>query len=106
MLTVAVPEEDALALLVAVIVTVGGLGGAAGAVYSPAAETVPTVVFPPATPFTLQETAVFEELVTVAVKGWVPPGATVTRDGATVTVTGGGGGGVTVTVADPVDDGF
>jgi hypothetical protein len=106
MLAVAEPLADALALLVAVIVTLGGLGGAAGAVYSPAAEMVPAAALPPAVPFTLQVTAVFTEFVTVAVNCWVAEGATVTRDGATVTVTDGGAGGWTVTVAVPVDDGL
>jgi len=45
--------------LVAVTVTLAGEGTAAGAVYSPLEETVPAVEFPPATPFTLQVTAVF-----------------------------------------------
>src|ERR1017187_5305780 len=47
-LAVAIPLADALALLVAVIVTLGGLGGAAGAVYRPVAEMVPTAAVPPA----------------------------------------------------------
>ena len=37
-----------------------------GAVYIPAAEIVPTVEFPPATPLTCHVTAVLEVLVTMA----------------------------------------
>src|SRR5262249_54764834 len=52
MFTVAVPVDDGLATLAARMVTVAGLGIAAGAVYRPAAEIVPTVVFPPVVPLT------------------------------------------------------
>jgi hypothetical protein len=51
----------------AVTVTVAGLGTAEGAVYSPEEVIVPTVEFPPVTPFTCQVTAVLEVPVTVAV---------------------------------------
>lgn len=43
--------------LVAVTVTVLGLGAVAGAVYDPVADTVPVLVLPPANPFTDQVTA-------------------------------------------------
>ena len=57
-------------------------------------------------PLTLQVTAVFVELATVAVNGVDAAGATVTLDGETLTVTGGGAGGCTVTVAEPLTDGL
>src|SRR5712664_1993217 len=47
------------ATLVTVTETVAGAGITAGAVYSPDADTVPTIRFPPLTPFTLHVTAVF-----------------------------------------------
>jgi hypothetical protein len=42
-------------------------GTVVGAVYNPVLDIVPTVVFPPFTPFTLQVTAVFVVPVTLAV---------------------------------------
>lgn len=54
-------------------VTVGGEGGIAGAVYTPEEETIPNVELPPAMPFTVQATAVFEVPVTVAVNCWIWP---------------------------------
>ena len=51
------PDFEASAWLVAVTVTVDGVGTAGGAVYSPAAEIVPTIALPPATLLTLQVTA-------------------------------------------------
>jgi hypothetical protein len=53
---------------VAVTVTVAGVGTAAGAVYAPLLEIIPTVALPPLTPLTLQVTAVLDAFVTVAVK--------------------------------------
>jgi hypothetical protein len=106
MFTVAVPLEDALALLVARTVTLDGLGIDAGALYSPAAVMVPTAALPPTMLFTLQVTAMLAVLVTVAVNCWVAEGARVRGEGDTVTVIGGGAGGVTVTVADPTADGL
>ena len=64
--TVEEPLACASAWLTAVTVTVAGLGIVAGAVYSPDGDTVPEVEFPPAVPFTFQETAAFDEFVTVA----------------------------------------
>ncbi len=63
----AVPERAELAADTAVTVTVAGEGIIAGAVYIPEVEIVPTVVLPPATPFTCQLTVIFVELATVAV---------------------------------------
>jgi hypothetical protein len=60
------------ATLVAAIVTVAGEGKPAGAVYSPVDEIVPTVEFPPAVPFTVHVTLVFDELVTFAANCCVP----------------------------------
>jgi hypothetical protein len=61
---------DESASLTAVTVTLGGDGSAAGAVYvaapAPVAEMVPTLEFPPATPFTSHEAFVFDVPVTVA----------------------------------------
>jgi len=54
------------ATLAALIVTVEEPGAVAGAVYNPSPEINPTVRFPPAIPFTLQVTPVFELPVTVA----------------------------------------
>jgi hypothetical protein len=51
----------------AVTVTTAGEGTVIGAVYMPVLEIMPTVALPPATPLTLQFTAVFEDPVTVAV---------------------------------------
>jgi hypothetical protein len=50
----------------AVTVTIAGEGTVMGAVYTPDVETIPTVALPPATPLTLQFTAVFDEPVTEA----------------------------------------
>src|SRR5215831_18001745 len=69
--TVAEPERLVSALDVAVTVRLEA-GTEAGAVYSPLALIVPTVAFPPTTPFTLQVTPRFwESLFTVAVNCWV-----------------------------------
>src|SRR5215470_12613655 len=68
--TVAEPEWLVSALDVAVTVTLEA-GTEAGAAYSPLVLIVPTVVFPPTTPFTLQVTPRFwESLVTVAANCW------------------------------------
>lgn len=57
----------------AVTVTAAGFGTLAGAVNNPVAEMNPTVEVPPVTPFTVQVTAVFVELVTVIVNCCVNP---------------------------------
>jgi hypothetical protein len=54
------------ATLVAVTVTALGEGTAAGAVYSPLVEILPTVSFPPEIWLTAQFTALFAVPVTVA----------------------------------------
>jgi hypothetical protein len=51
-------------------------------------EIVPTVLFPPGIPLTLQVTAIFVVPVTVAVNCWVVPGATVAEVGETETCIG------------------
>ncbi|MGH9208426.1 MAG: hypothetical protein ACRD1G_18045, partial [Acidimicrobiales bacterium] len=71
----------------AATVTVAGLGTAAGAVYSPDVETVPTVALPPVTPFTCQVTAVLLVPVTVAVNCCVVPTCTDAEVGAIETAT-------------------
>lgn len=89
--TLALPFFVVSATLVAVTVTLGGEGAAAGALYIalsfPLAAIVPSVELPPAIPFTLHVTAV-EALpvpVTVAVKTCAPPVATVADKGKTLT---------------------
>jgi hypothetical protein len=76
-------------------VTEAGLGRSAGAVNKPELEIIPTVEFPPATPFTVHVTPVFEVPVTFAVNCCVLPSNTLELEDETVTVTdcGGGGGG-------------
>jgi len=81
------------ALLVAVTCTLAGDGKSPGAVYTPAVVIVPTVAFPPETPFTLQLTVVSVLFFTVAVNVMVFPSSTEPLDGATATVICGGGGG-------------
>lgn len=91
MVTLALPLFVASATLVAVIVTLGGDGGAIGAVYiaeaAPFATIVPTVPFPPAIPLTLHATpcAGLPEAVTLAVKSSDVPAAIVTDGGETPT---------------------
>ena len=67
--TCADPVRAVSAADTAVTVTVAGEGMAAGAVYAPALEIVPTVALPPATPFTCQVTAELAEFMTVAENG-------------------------------------
>jgi len=89
----AFPLLEFSALLVAVIVTVGGFGGTGGAVYSPVVTPllaiVPTVAFPPAIPFTLHATPLAPppNPATVAVNTCSPPVGTLAVGGETVTVT-------------------
>jgi hypothetical protein len=77
---------EVTAVLVAVIVSAFGLGREAGAAKFPLAEIVPTAADPPAVPFTLQVTAVFEFPLTIALNCAVPPARTLAVDGVTVTV--------------------
>jgi len=65
-LTFAEPLACPSAWLTAVTVTLGGDGKFAGAVYTPAAEIVPALAVPPATPFTSHVTLVFGMPVTMA----------------------------------------
>jgi len=91
---VPVPDFVGSAWLVAVTCTAAGEGRSAGAVYTPAEVIVPSVAFPPGTPFTPQLTAVSVVLITVAVKVAWPPSTTDPLVGFTVTsIVGGGGGG-------------
>jgi hypothetical protein len=98
MVTCAVPFRVESAEDTAVMVTVAGDGTAAGAIYMPVAEIVPTVELPPVTPLTCQVTAVFDELATVAVKAWEPlPAVTAAVPGVTETEIAG----TRVTCAEP-----
>ena len=88
------PNFLASAWLVAVTCTGAGDGRSIGAEYTPSAVIVPSVVLPPATPFTLQLTAASVVFVTDAVKVAWFPSRTVPFAGVTVmTIDGGGGGG-------------
>lgn len=84
------------ALEVAVTVTLAGLGGVAGAVYSPVVEIVPQAAPEQPLPLTVHVTAVFEVFATDAVNCLVSPAKTDALVGDIVTETGN----VTVTVAD------
>src|SRR5580704_13397942 len=64
--TMADPVALLSVMLDAVTVMVGGEGIALGAVYKPIGETVPTLAFPPATPFANHVTLLFDVPVTVA----------------------------------------
>ncbi len=85
MATLALPDFVGSAALMAVMVTLAGDGRLAGAVYAPAEVIVPAAAPPPGTPFTLQVTAVFVELVTVATNVCVFPSVTPLLCGATLT---------------------
>lgn len=86
--TMAEPDAAESAWATAVTETVAGLGIEAGAVYSPVAEIVPTVLLPAATPATLQFTAVVLVPVTVAVNCRILFVATSAVGGETLTVIG------------------
>jgi hypothetical protein len=85
--TAALPVAEASAELTARTVTVLELGTALGAEYIPDELIVPVAVLPPATPFTCQETELFDDPTTVALKDFVPPARTLVAAGETVTVT-------------------
>ena len=68
--TVAFPDADGAATLVAVTVTWLGEGTDDGAVYSPLTVIIPNVEFPPATPFTFHVTAWLAAFCTVAPNCW------------------------------------
>ena len=80
-------------------VTVEVAGMAIGAVYTPAAEIVPDVAEPPATPLTDHVTAVLALPVTVAVNAWELPSETETEVGLTATLAVGAATSVTVACA-------
>jgi hypothetical protein len=106
--TLALPDSGSPALLVADTVTVAGDGGTGGAMYvavvAPVATTVPSVVFPPAIPFTLHVTEAPAPSVPeiVAVNACSPPAATFAVAGETVTLMLF----ISVIVADPLALGF
>lgn len=81
--------------LLAAAVTVGvfGEGKFVGPVYLPFPSIVPTVAFPPCTPFTLHVAVTAVPLPDSAENCWVAPRATVAEPGDTVRPGGGGGGG-------------
>ena len=85
--SVLLPVALASAELTARTVTEFELGTATGAVNRPDELIVPVAVLPPATPFTCQLTAVFEDPATVALNDLVAPTRTVALAGETVTVT-------------------
>jgi hypothetical protein len=85
MVTVAVADRVGSVTLTAVKVTVFGTGGAAGAVYNPVLSTVPTVTYPPTTPFTDHVAPWFVFPVTVAVNCSACPTITVCAPGFTAT---------------------
>lgn len=70
-----------------------------GAVYRPEVEIVPTVLLPPVTPFTAQETPLFVDPVTLALNCCVSPDCNVAAEGVTETVTVGVGFTVTLALA-------
>jgi len=89
MVTVAEALTVVSAWIVAFTVTVAGLGTAAGAVNSPVELIVPEAEVPPVTPFTLQVTALFVALVTVAANCWSPLTVTCADAGLIVTFSAG-----------------
>jgi hypothetical protein len=91
--TRAVALLELSAALVACTVTEPVAGRSPGEVYTPLVLIVPTVGLPLEIPFTLQSTAVFVELLTVAVNTCGSPSGTETEGGETVTLTPEGGGG-------------
>jgi hypothetical protein len=102
--TVEVADLEGSARLEAVTLTAAGEGKSCGAVYTPVEEIVPNAGVPPATPFTLQETPMSIELVTLAENVCEFPKITEALGGVTVTAIpggGGGGGGGTNAVAPP-----
>lgn len=99
--TVTLADFVGSAWLVAVTCTVTGFGKSAGAVYNPPGLMVPTVEFPPETPFTLQFTAVSFVFFTLAVNVTMFPSTTDPLGGTTDTVIAGGGGGCCTNPAPP-----
>jgi hypothetical protein len=79
------PDLLVFAVLVAVICTVAFAGKSPGAMYTPLAEIIPSVLFPPGTPFTLEVTLAFVVFETSAVKFWLFPKGLFPTRGATST---------------------
>lgn len=77
--------------LVAVMITVLGIGTTLGATYVPLLPIVPTVRLPPGIPFTAQTTVGSVAPVTAALNRICPPGVTLAELGVTVTTMGEGG---------------
>lgn len=102
--TLALPDFELSALLVAVTLTAMDDGGTGGAVYvavvAPVATMVPSVALPPEIPFTLHVTELpaLPAPVTVAVNACSPPVGTFAVGGETETEIAS----VSVTVADPL----
>jgi hypothetical protein len=81
------PVAEESAELTARTVTVLDPGTVFGAVNIPDELIAPVVALPPATPFTCQDTEVFGDPDTVALKDCVAPARTLALAGETVTVT-------------------
>lgn len=81
------------AALVACTLTDPVAGRSTGEVYTPLVLIVPTAGLPPEIPFTLQFTAAFSELLTVAVNACGSPSSTEAEGGETLTLIPDGGGG-------------
>jgi hypothetical protein len=77
------------AALVAVILILAGFGTMDGATYKPDPLMIPTVAFPPATPFTAHVRLLFVEPFTVAVNCCEASTMTLALAGVSVTVTAG-----------------
>lgn len=83
-LNAAVPDMNGSEDSAALTVTVLGVGGKVGAVYTPAAEIVPTAAEPPMTPLTDQVTLGEVPSFAFAVKVWEPAPRTAILAGLTV----------------------
>jgi hypothetical protein len=85
--TAELPTAEGAATLLACTLTVLGEGIVGGAEYNPPAETVPTVVFPPAIPLTSQVKPRLE-VPDIEADSWtLPPTGRFVVAGATVTTT-------------------
>ena len=91
------PLTVAFAVSIAEIVIVSGEGSVAGAVYTPLVEIVPTVAFPPATPFTDHVSVSF---VIDGTNVCVEPTRTSAELGEIVNVVLSGGGALVVATGD------
>ena len=97
MVTGALPVAEVCATLCAVTFTLPPEGTAAGAVYRPVKEMVPTVGFPPAAPFTCHVTELFVVPNTVALNCSCWPTCRLALGGDMDTEIGGGACGVALT---------